>query len=274
LVCRDCGRTDSPEWRKGPEGPKTLCNACGESAIVLVVLHCRNSSVYSIRRSPLCEAQISTRQTSERSNPDEEESSINTAPHRNTSIPPSFSQPYIDTTLPRSIFHFFAQPFGNSLSFSCPYFPISTYIVSIDCFTCCLDSLVSSLMSTFRNFGCTSCLHSSLPLSPLSLHSFLFLSACSLPCLPCLPPPKSTCSSHHDFLNIHAKRIAMMKKVLDSSRLLYKPPGCVSPTRISNSVRRVDKFVSLHDIQKSDERESLDNHWKRCAKRITGSNSS
>ncbi|GAA5910026.1 PAS domain-containing GATA-type transcription factor [Sporobolomyces salmoneus] len=29
LVCRDCGRIDSPEWRKGPEGPKTLCNACG-----------------------------------------------------------------------------------------------------------------------------------------------------------------------------------------------------------------------------------------------------
>lgn len=28
-VCTDCGRTDSPEWRKGPLGPKTLCNACG-----------------------------------------------------------------------------------------------------------------------------------------------------------------------------------------------------------------------------------------------------
>ncbi|KAF8582269.1 hypothetical protein K439DRAFT_1351612, partial [Ramaria rubella] len=28
-VCRTCGRTDSPEWRKGPNGPKTLCNACG-----------------------------------------------------------------------------------------------------------------------------------------------------------------------------------------------------------------------------------------------------
>jgi len=28
-VCIDCGRTDSPEWRKGPTGPKTLCNACG-----------------------------------------------------------------------------------------------------------------------------------------------------------------------------------------------------------------------------------------------------
>ncbi|KAG1239452.1 hypothetical protein G6F68_018623 [Rhizopus microsporus] len=28
-VCTDCGTTESPEWRKGPNGPKTLCNACG-----------------------------------------------------------------------------------------------------------------------------------------------------------------------------------------------------------------------------------------------------
>lgn len=28
-VCHDCGTLDSPEWRKGPNGPKTLCNACG-----------------------------------------------------------------------------------------------------------------------------------------------------------------------------------------------------------------------------------------------------
>ncbi|QMW25010.1 hypothetical protein G4B84_000255, partial [Aspergillus flavus NRRL3357] len=28
-MCTDCGTSDSPEWRKGPEGPKTLCNACG-----------------------------------------------------------------------------------------------------------------------------------------------------------------------------------------------------------------------------------------------------
>ncbi|KAF7311342.1 hypothetical protein MKEN_01035900 [Mycena kentingensis (nom. inval.)] len=28
-ACITCGRTDSPEWRKGPTGPKTLCNACG-----------------------------------------------------------------------------------------------------------------------------------------------------------------------------------------------------------------------------------------------------
>ncbi|RYP63920.1 hypothetical protein DL771_009032 [Monosporascus sp. 5C6A] len=28
-ACRRCGRTDTPEWRTGPEGRKTLCNVCG-----------------------------------------------------------------------------------------------------------------------------------------------------------------------------------------------------------------------------------------------------
>ncbi|KAK5657038.1 hypothetical protein OQA88_3564 [Cercophora sp. LCS_1] len=28
-VCNDCGTLESPEWRKGPGGPKSLCNACG-----------------------------------------------------------------------------------------------------------------------------------------------------------------------------------------------------------------------------------------------------
>ncbi|KAH8921560.1 hypothetical protein BT69DRAFT_1283107 [Atractiella rhizophila] len=27
--CSSCGATDSPEWRKGPSGDKSLCNACG-----------------------------------------------------------------------------------------------------------------------------------------------------------------------------------------------------------------------------------------------------
>ncbi|KAL0251994.1 hypothetical protein GEMRC1_001206 [Eukaryota sp. GEM-RC1] len=27
--CHKCGTMDTPEWRKGPDGPKTLCNACG-----------------------------------------------------------------------------------------------------------------------------------------------------------------------------------------------------------------------------------------------------
>lgn len=28
-MCTRCGTLRSPEWRKGPHGPKTLCNACG-----------------------------------------------------------------------------------------------------------------------------------------------------------------------------------------------------------------------------------------------------
>lgn len=27
--CKHCGLKESPEWRKGPSGEKTLCNACG-----------------------------------------------------------------------------------------------------------------------------------------------------------------------------------------------------------------------------------------------------
>lgn len=29
MECFGCGTTDTPEWRKGPIGPRTLCNACG-----------------------------------------------------------------------------------------------------------------------------------------------------------------------------------------------------------------------------------------------------
>lgn len=32
-VCTDCGTLASPEWRKGPSGPKTLCNACGRKFV-------------------------------------------------------------------------------------------------------------------------------------------------------------------------------------------------------------------------------------------------
>ncbi|EIW66545.1 hypothetical protein TREMEDRAFT_57734 [Tremella mesenterica DSM 1558] len=27
--CLGCGATETPEWRRGPMGPRTLCNACG-----------------------------------------------------------------------------------------------------------------------------------------------------------------------------------------------------------------------------------------------------
>ncbi|KAK9719353.1 hypothetical protein K7432_004858 [Basidiobolus ranarum] len=35
--CTSCKRTDSPEWRKGPEGPGTLCNSCGLSKLNPIV---------------------------------------------------------------------------------------------------------------------------------------------------------------------------------------------------------------------------------------------
>ncbi|KAI5675607.1 hypothetical protein M9H77_06557 [Catharanthus roseus] len=28
-ICNNCGTDETPLWRKGPNGPKTLCNACG-----------------------------------------------------------------------------------------------------------------------------------------------------------------------------------------------------------------------------------------------------
>jgi hypothetical protein len=27
--CQQCGTTESPEWRRGPKGSGSLCNACG-----------------------------------------------------------------------------------------------------------------------------------------------------------------------------------------------------------------------------------------------------
>ena len=29
MTCRNCGAHQTPQWRCGPEGPRTLCNACG-----------------------------------------------------------------------------------------------------------------------------------------------------------------------------------------------------------------------------------------------------
>ena len=36
-VCDFCGTATSPEWRKGPNGPKSLCNACGCETIFLIL---------------------------------------------------------------------------------------------------------------------------------------------------------------------------------------------------------------------------------------------
>jgi PAS domain S-box-containing protein len=44
-VCTDCGTLDSPEWRKGPSGPKTLCNACGCKFAPTLHNECANTTI-------------------------------------------------------------------------------------------------------------------------------------------------------------------------------------------------------------------------------------
>lgn len=49
--CADCGTSDSPEWRKGPRGPKTLCNACGCESIFFFFSKCISENVRLTRVS-------------------------------------------------------------------------------------------------------------------------------------------------------------------------------------------------------------------------------
>jgi PAS domain S-box-containing protein len=63
-VCTDCGTLDSPEWRKGPNGPKTLCNACGCRSTTselmqraLIILQCDGP-----RRKKSVKARVAARQ--------------------------------------------------------------------------------------------------------------------------------------------------------------------------------------------------------------------
>jgi glutamate--cysteine ligase catalytic subunit len=40
--CHSCNRAETPEWRRGPDGARTLCNACGlrKSPQMSVCFHC------------------------------------------------------------------------------------------------------------------------------------------------------------------------------------------------------------------------------------------
>lgn len=80
FVCRDCGTIDSPEWRKvspvfaflawsltqslpllqqGPDGPKSLCNACGKFRDVVFETPFEFVLIVSIAffRTAICETQ-------------------------------------------------------------------------------------------------------------------------------------------------------------------------------------------------------------------------
>ena len=56
-VCTDCGTMASPEWRKGPHGPKTLCNACGcKSTLPPITFYCYPKNPTFIRLPAIKEA--------------------------------------------------------------------------------------------------------------------------------------------------------------------------------------------------------------------------
>ena len=38
--CHSCNRAETPEWRRGPDGARTLCNACGLRNILQTPLSC------------------------------------------------------------------------------------------------------------------------------------------------------------------------------------------------------------------------------------------
>ena len=62
--CHSCNIRETPEWRRGPDGARTLCNACGLREFVRGLVMCptlliavaqimRNSCAKGINRSPL-----------------------------------------------------------------------------------------------------------------------------------------------------------------------------------------------------------------------------
>lgn len=46
-ICQSCNATATPEWRKGPTGPRTLCNACG----LLYAKMCRKREQHAVANS-------------------------------------------------------------------------------------------------------------------------------------------------------------------------------------------------------------------------------
>ncbi|EGC38925.1 hypothetical protein DICPUDRAFT_96721 [Dictyostelium purpureum] len=65
LYCHNCGTKNTPEWRRGPSGPATLCNACGlayakkqreeETNLHKLLLH---SNSYSYHRGNMLESYV------------------------------------------------------------------------------------------------------------------------------------------------------------------------------------------------------------------------
>jgi hypothetical protein len=51
-TCLGCGATSTPEWRRGPMGPRTLCNACGLVYAKLIKKRINNKPPGAKKNSP------------------------------------------------------------------------------------------------------------------------------------------------------------------------------------------------------------------------------
>ena len=49
--CHSCNRTETPEWRRGPDGARTLCNACGLRKFKNARMEWRNTDLVQITQN-------------------------------------------------------------------------------------------------------------------------------------------------------------------------------------------------------------------------------
>ncbi|KAG0485058.1 hypothetical protein HPP92_009137 [Vanilla planifolia] len=58
-VCSDCNTTKTPLWRSGPQGPKSLCNACGirqmKARRAIAVASAKATSCMIVRKEKKCD---------------------------------------------------------------------------------------------------------------------------------------------------------------------------------------------------------------------------
>jgi len=49
--CHSCNRSETPEWRRGPDGARTLCNACGLRMLAPIVRDIAADKVCRLRKA-------------------------------------------------------------------------------------------------------------------------------------------------------------------------------------------------------------------------------
>ena len=48
--CHSCNRAETPEWRRGPDGARTLCNACGLRTYLRRAWNCEVLTAFRLRQ--------------------------------------------------------------------------------------------------------------------------------------------------------------------------------------------------------------------------------